>query len=305
MEKISVIIPLYNKKDYVLKTIKSVLNQTYPYFELIIVDDGSTDESLNVIKQISDDRLIIIQQNNSGVSAARNKGVENATCDYVAFLDADDWWDITFLEKMVFLLKEYPDGVMYAANYSIVKDGISINEFTNQESNVWTGYLDYLNCFYDKGVSPICTSAVLLRKTMLQKVNGFDENLKYGEDLVLWITLSLSGRVVYTTEILSFYNFDVDSTQRAITVICPPKESFFVFNLNKFKEEEKSNESLNKLLDLLRLRFLKPYYLTGYYKKETQDILDTVIFWPFKFIVFYRLPKFIIKFLYAFTNQIK
>lgn len=301
MEKISVIVPLYNKKDYVFKTIKSVLDQTYPYFELIVVDDGSTDGSLNVVKEVNDDRLIIIEQNNSGVSSARNKGVENASYDYIAFLDADDWWDISFLEKMVCLLKEYPNAGIYAANYSIVRNGI----FENRVSNAWTGYLDYLNHFYEKGDSPICTSAVLLRKEIFQKLNGFDKNLRYGEDLVLWIKMSLKSKVVYTTEVLSFYNFDVDPTQRAITTICPPKESFFIFNLNQFLEQEKYNESLNKLLDLLRLRFLKPYYLSGVYKEETQTILDIVNFWPFKFKLFYRLPKFIVKFLYAFKNKIK
>lgn len=298
MEKISVIVPLYNKKDYVFKTIKSVLDQTYPYFELIVVDDGSTDGSLNVVKEVNDDRLIIIEQNNSGVSSARNKGVENASYDYIAFLDADDWWDISFLEKMVCLLKEYPNAGIYAANYSIVRNGI----LENRVSNPWTGYLDYLNSFYEKGDSPIWTSAVLLCKEIFQKLNGFDKNLRYGEDLVLWIKMSLKSKVVYTTEVLSFYNFDVDSTQRAITTICPPKESFFIFNLNQFVEQEKYNESLNKLLDLLRLRFLKPYYLSEFYKEETQAILDIVNFWPFKFKLFYRLPKFIVKFLYAFKN---
>lgn len=305
MEKISVIIPLYNKKNYVCKTIESVLAQTYPHFELIIVDDGSTDRGIDEVKKFSDDRIIILEQPNSGVSVARNKGVGVATGNYVAFLDADDWWDISFLQKMVELTAKFPDAGLYAANFSIVKGGIPIHTEKKSENNTLEGYINYLKVFYEKGDSPICSSAVLLQKEIFKKTQGFDVNLKHGEDLVMWIKMSLTTKTVYTHRVLSFYNFDVDQNQRAIGVVCPPKESFFVYNLDQFKEQEKVNMELKKLLDLLRLKFLKPYYLANIYTEETYAILSSVIFKPFKFRLFYGLPKPLIRFLYVFKNKIR
>ena len=89
----SIVIPLYNKAEYVPKTLASVLNQTYSDFELIIVDDGSTDDSLEVINSFVDNRIKIVKQKNGGVSAARNRGIIEAKYELIALLDADDWWD--------------------------------------------------------------------------------------------------------------------------------------------------------------------------------------------------------------------
>ncbi|QYS90674.1 glycosyltransferase family 2 protein [Flavobacterium covae] len=88
----SVIIPLYNKENYIYNTLISVINQTYTYFEIIIVNDGSTDKSLEIVKNINDSRIKIFEQNNKGVSSARNLGIKNATGSLIAFLDADDLW---------------------------------------------------------------------------------------------------------------------------------------------------------------------------------------------------------------------
>ena len=93
----TVVIPLYNKANYIEKAINSVLNQTFTEFEIIVVNDGSTDESLEKIGHFKDARLKIINQENAGVSTARNNGVKEAKYDYVAFLVADDWWDEHFL----------------------------------------------------------------------------------------------------------------------------------------------------------------------------------------------------------------
>ena len=92
--------PLYNKQDYILKCVSSILSQTYSQFELIVINDGSTDNSLSEIDKLTDQRLRIISQANAGVSTARNNGVKEARYDYIAFIDADDWWDKNFLEEM-------------------------------------------------------------------------------------------------------------------------------------------------------------------------------------------------------------
>ena len=114
----SVVIPLYNKEAYVAKTLNSVLNQTYQNFEVIIVNDCSTDNSLNVVHKIDDSRFKIIKHNkNKGLSASRNTGIKAATHSYIAFLDADDYWDSIYLETIWNLVKEYPDESVFATHY--------------------------------------------------------------------------------------------------------------------------------------------------------------------------------------------
>ena len=99
--RFSVIIPLYNKEAYIEQTLGSVLAQTYPFFEVIIVDDGSSDASLQIVNRITDSRIRVISQVNSGVATARNRGVKEAKENYVAFMDADDFW------ALLVLMQEY------------------------------------------------------------------------------------------------------------------------------------------------------------------------------------------------------
>ena len=114
---ISVIIPLYNKVNTVERAVRSVLDQTVSEFELIVVNNGSTDGSEDVVKRIDDPRIILISQPNQGVSMARNKGVAIAKGDYVAFLDADDEWRPTFLETVLRMREKYPDCAVFATAY--------------------------------------------------------------------------------------------------------------------------------------------------------------------------------------------
>ena len=116
----SIIIPLYNKYDFIEKAVFSVLNQSYPHFELIVIDDGSYDGSIKVVENIKDTRIKLFKQSNGGVSSARNKGIEIAKYDLIAFLDADDWWGDNYLESMLKLILKYPDVSIYGPRYGIV-----------------------------------------------------------------------------------------------------------------------------------------------------------------------------------------
>lgn len=114
----SVVIPLYNKEAYVAQTLKSVVGQTYQNFEIIVVNDCSTDNSFDIVKAVQDHRIKIIEHNeNKGVSASRNTGINAATHPYIAFLDADDQWDSSYLETIWNLVKEYPNESVFATHY--------------------------------------------------------------------------------------------------------------------------------------------------------------------------------------------
>ena len=115
---ISVLIPLYNKSKSIVATISSVLSQTYKDFEILVVDDGSTDGSGEIIQSIKDDRIRYFRKKNGGVSSARNYGIEKAQYDWIALLDGDDLWKPIFLEEMVEMIQRYPKAALYGSGYA-------------------------------------------------------------------------------------------------------------------------------------------------------------------------------------------
>ena len=118
--KYSVVIPLYNKEHYIAGTLRSVLTQTFPDYEVIVVDDGSTDNSLQACKTVQSDKIRIVQQANQGVSAARNKGIELAAGEYICFLDADDTWHPDYLQNIETIVQKYPQSDIFVTAYRII-----------------------------------------------------------------------------------------------------------------------------------------------------------------------------------------
>ena len=151
----SVIIPLYNKALYVEKAVRSVWSQTYRDFELIIVDDGSTDASLSVAESLCYElshtdlktKFYIVSQKNSGVSTARNNGVKSARYPYLCFLDADDWWEPTFLEEMSRFIGEFPQAGIYGTGYYIVKNGRKRVAPVGVDTDFEKGIIDYCKVY--------------------------------------------------------------------------------------------------------------------------------------------------------------
>ena len=166
--RFSVIMPLYNKERYVKKAIESVIAQTYRDFELIIIDDGSTDNSLEVVRglKIEDRRLKILTQSNSGVAVARNNGVAASKGEYLCFLDADDWWEPMFLEEMDRLITEYPDAGLYATNYVYYKPGK-----THVALKIERGYMNYPEA-YLHGEMPVWTGAACMSRKVFDEMGG-------------------------------------------------------------------------------------------------------------------------------------
>lgn len=184
---ISVIIPLYNKEQYIERTIRSVLSQTFGEFEIVVVDDGSTDHSAAVVEHMNQPLIRLIRQENGGVSAARNRGIEEARFDYVAFLDADDEWKENHLEVIARLIKEYPECGVFGTSYYFAKEGgnatlpILPNRFPfGGEEGVLTNYYEMAS-----GTDfPIHMSSYAVRKTEIQKIGGFPVGIPSGEDVI-------------------------------------------------------------------------------------------------------------------------
>ena len=189
LEFFSIIIPLYNKEISIKRAISSVLNQTYPHFELIIVDDGFTDRSVVEASKFIDPRIRIIRQENKGASAARNRGVSEANHEWIAFLDADDEWFPEFLSLIINLHFSFPDcGLLGSAFVPSTDKGLDVSYLRKSLYPYgWKGILG--NYYKDLFHSPFYTSTVVLRKDLFLKAGEFPLTLRKGEDTYLWINI--------------------------------------------------------------------------------------------------------------------
>ena len=233
--KFSIIIPLYNKAPYIRKALESVLAQTYIDYEVIVVDDGSTDGGAEIAESFLQDpasslspfasRLRLLKQPNQGVSAARNAGVAQAQGEYIAFLDADDWWEPTYLERMAQLVADYPDAGLYACNYVYYKPGK-----THVALNIPTGYINYPKTYYESDAMPVWTGAAMIPRNVYDEMGGFPLGIKLGEDFLLWSKIALRYPVAFLNEPLAWYNNDVPTTLRATRNLHAP-EHHMLFRL--------------------------------------------------------------------------
>lgn len=205
---ISVVIPLYNKEQQIGYTLQSVLHQTFQQFEIVIVDDGSTDGSVAEVEKIHDDRIRLIHQKNAGVSAARNRGIAEAKYDLIAFLDADDEWKSGYLETQYGLYQKYPECSVYACNYEFHNaEGKVISTIVHKlpfksEDGILCNYFEVASCSHP----PLWTSAVVVKKEAILAIGGFPMGIKSGEDLLTWARLAVRYKIAYTTEIKAIYN---------------------------------------------------------------------------------------------------
>jgi glycosyltransferase involved in cell wall biosynthesis len=203
---ISIVMPLFNKEREIERAIDSVLKQTRREFELIIINDGSTDNSAEKAKRFGDRRIKLVHQPNAGVAAARNRGIEKSTNEYIAFLDADDAWKPDFLEIIDRLIGNFPEAGVYATAWEGVgRNGKTIaNRFFSIPSPPWEGLLpSYFRAALEG--EPVWTSAVVVPKSVLAEVGNFPEGISMGEDKDVWERIALKYRIAYSSQIGATY----------------------------------------------------------------------------------------------------
>lgn len=185
MPTLSVIIPVYNGEKTIYKTVDSVLKQSFSDWELIIINDGSTDLTKAVISGIKDSRIKLFNYTNAGLSASRNRGIDLATSDYISFLDADDLWHSDKLKRQLEALQTYPQAsIAYSWTNCINESGdfLRRGSYLNANGDVYAQLL--LIDFIESGSNP------LISREALVKVGGFDESLPAGEDHDMWLRLA-------------------------------------------------------------------------------------------------------------------
>jgi glycosyltransferase involved in cell wall biosynthesis len=208
---VSVVIPLYNKVRHIRRAIDSVLAQMFQDFELIVVDDGSTDGGGDIVRRLTDPRIRLMVQNNSGVSAARNRGIQEARCDLVAFLDADDEWLPCFLETVMVLRARHPEAGMYATAYRYSRGDTTWRPaFVDCPTTPEGGLLDdYFRAALE--TAPVWSSAVMIPKQVLAEVGAFPIGVRRGEDLQTWATIALRHRVAWSPVEGAIYHLDASN----------------------------------------------------------------------------------------------
>jgi glycosyltransferase involved in cell wall biosynthesis len=182
---VSVIIPTYNRRRLLEQAIQSVFDQTYPNVELIVVDDGSTDETAIFLDEFKQ-RLTVLRQSNRGVSAARNRGIRAAGGEYICFLDSDDYWKPPKLELQLDFFKDHPQFEICQTEEIWIRNGVRINPKKRHRKREGDIYIPSLELCL---ISP---SAVMMRTALFDKVGLFDERLPACEDYDLWLRISHS-----------------------------------------------------------------------------------------------------------------
>lgn len=200
MPKVSVVIPAYNAMTYLPQTLDSVLRQTFTDFEVLIINDGSKDNIIQWVSEITDPRVKLISQENQGLPGARNTGIAHAQGEYIAFLDADDLWESTKLEKQIQCFEEHPEaGVVYTWTLLVDEYGKPTGRiFASQaEGNVWRQLLE--TDVISNG------SSAMIRKDCFDIVGVFDRTLTSAEDLDMWLRIAVHYPFAVVKEPLTLY----------------------------------------------------------------------------------------------------
>lgn len=301
--RFSVIIPLYNKAPYVAKAIGSVLAQTFTDYELVIMDDGSKDDSFEIAKEAINGQghCHLFHQQNAGVSMARNNAVALSQGEYLCFLDADDWWNPMFLEEMSKLIDAFPEAGIYGTSYTIVNESKHKTRVASigVEQGFEKGYINYCQVYAKTMYMPLTSISVAIPRIVFDEMGGFPQGIKLGEDFLLWIRVALKHKVAFLNKPLAYYNQDVDVANRGVGHLYKPEEHM-LWNVAFLEEEEKTNVDYKQLIDNLRTYGLKPYYLSEKYHEAAKKELDKVD-WdkqPKNVINQYTMPFLLLKTVY-------
>lgn len=302
---ISIIIPLYNKEKSIFATIRSVVNQTYTDFELIVVNDGSTDKSLQVVEdcirklEIGDWklknenwRLKIVSKPNGGVCSARNRGIQEAKGEYVVFLDADDLWDMQYLEEQMRMVNDFPEAAMWGINFAETREGKIIRRCPTGLPDGYRGYVEHYFEIPNRVSDLFHPSSAVIRREVFDKVGLFDERIKYAEDSDMWFRIISNYKVAFYDRYMVKYQQDAENRamnkQRDLRYFLP-------YYVDKYRDPlYKRNEVFYRWVNRWAAVHIRRYYFSENEQnrkeaKEAAAKLDYSVI-PFKYRLFFHMP---------------
>lgn len=285
---ISVVIPLYNKALSIQNTLGSVLSQTYTHYEIIVVDDGSTDNSANIAETILNEctknkaRYVgrVIRKENGGVSSARNEGILAAKGTYVAFLDGDDLWHPTYLETLHQLIVDYPNYAIYGIGcQKVVKDLLTLDE--NTATQYYRGIAEW-----DYERMSFTGSSTCAPREKLIELGLFDTRMKYGEDMDMWFRLMLNGGGISYGKPLAYYRQDAEN--RAMHKLIP-LEVHIPYFIDEYEDYRKNDNQFRRFFDQEMVYRLYPYLFDKNYKSKAIEIAKKIDYSQLKFSMHFRM----------------
>ena len=244
----SVIIPLYNKEKYISKTLETVLNQSFQDFEVIVINDGSTDNSKAIVDNYDDSRISIFSKENKGLSHTKNYGIQQANGTYMAFLDADDLWNDRYLETCFSQIESHPDFKVFATNYNLFwpKKHVELTKKDNKISEYKS-----ISRYTDIIKYPISQSSFIVHKSVFEKAGYFDDSINYGEDEDYYIRCLKHFKISYNPNPLIFYRLGIDNQ------MTQPNTSFIkrIPDFDKYLLDSDDTD-LKKYIDFIHYKLL-------------------------------------------------
>jgi glycosyltransferase involved in cell wall biosynthesis len=245
MPKFSVVISVFNKEKYIAETLKSVLAQTFTDFEVVILNDGSTDNSEAEILKFKDPRIRYFSKENQGASAGRNFTIQQAEANYIALMDADDYWYPFYLEEQNRLLTEFPNESVFATATEIKRNRKTFkNSYSTQTFGKDSILVDYFQASQLDSV--LLSISTVLKKTIFENVGWYDPKIKSGEDTDLYVRIGLKYKVVFSPKVCATYIIRKNSLFQSV------KNLEEKANFEAYEIFEKDNPALKKFLDLNR-----------------------------------------------------
>jgi len=247
MPKFSVIITVYNKEAYIQNTIECVLNQSLQDFEIIVVNDGSTDNSENVIKNITSEAITYLAiPKNVGASAARNIGIKAAKGNFIALLDGDDIWDKNYLAEIVSLINLFPQHYVFAT--AVLKEYVNKTSacrysFMNPKGITFLD-LNYFESSYKNSL--LTSSSTVMHKSIFSEIGFYNESIKSGQDTDLWIRLGIKYRIAFSTKPHVIFTYAPHSLYKSISSVADRPDYL------EYLEYEVEHKELKKFMDLNR-----------------------------------------------------
>lgn len=254
----SIIIPLYNKEQSITNTLKSVLKQTFTDFEIIIVNDGSTDKSVAKVDAFKDGRIRLIHQENEGVSSARNKGIKKAKYEWIAFLDADDIWLENHLSCLKEMITTFKNHKAFCTSYTKLDGFLRCEDFSLDTIKIVEDYFEEVIKYHF-----FWTGVVCIHKSVFQEVGYFNTQLSRGEDLELWMRIGRVYSIIWSNCLTAIYKQDSENkvTHKKVNL----NESI-TYYLNFKNISDRERQYLSQLLRNNAKEFIKTLDIKNIFK---------------------------------------
>ena len=293
---VSVVIPVYNSEQYITECIDSALTQTYQNIEIIIVDDGSTDNTVNIISEYNNELIKLFHQKNAGSGAARNHGIEQASGTWIAFLDADDIWLPDKLQKQ---LEHCSDLDWSHTDLYLHGDVYPRHTKTTELTPKHSGFI-LKNLLVENSIG---TSSVIIKKEILQKLGAFNTDLRALQDWDLWLRVAAENQICYVDEPLVYYRVHSSSVSRNVRKTLP-------YHLNLIKNVFSQNGLARDLQELKHEALSRSCHICSQIAEQEEDYLfscscafKALIYRPQDMSNYSRLIKIMSKTVISFSKH--